>query len=40
MSLRDRAEALALLDPLTELPNRRAMLEWLSAETSASPRPA
>jgi diguanylate cyclase (GGDEF)-like protein len=27
------AEALALLDPLTDLPNRRAMLEWLTAET-------
>jgi diguanylate cyclase (GGDEF)-like protein len=33
VSLRNRAEALALLDPLTELPNRRAMLDWLSAET-------
>jgi diguanylate cyclase (GGDEF)-like protein len=33
VSLRERAEALALLDPLTELPNRRAMLDWLSAET-------
>jgi diguanylate cyclase (GGDEF)-like protein len=32
-SLRERAEALALLDPLTELPNRRAMLDWLRAET-------
>jgi diguanylate cyclase (GGDEF)-like protein len=33
VELRERAEALALLDPLTELPNRRAMLEWLSSET-------
>jgi diguanylate cyclase (GGDEF)-like protein len=33
VSLRERAEALALLDPLTDLPNRRAMLEWLAAET-------
>ena len=33
VGLREHAEALALLDPLTELPNRRAMLEWLSAET-------
>jgi diguanylate cyclase (GGDEF)-like protein len=33
VSLREHAEALALLDPLTELPNRRAMLEWLSTET-------
>ena len=32
VSLRERAEALALLDPLTELPNRRAMVEWLAAE--------
>jgi diguanylate cyclase (GGDEF)-like protein len=33
VELRQQAETLALLDPLTELPNRRAMLEWLSAET-------
>jgi diguanylate cyclase (GGDEF)-like protein len=33
VGLREHAEALALLDPLTDLPNRRAMLEWLSAET-------
>ena len=32
VSLREHAEALAQLDPLTELPNRRAMLEWLAAE--------
>jgi len=33
VDLRERAEKLALLDPLTDLPNRRAMLDWLSAET-------
>jgi diguanylate cyclase (GGDEF)-like protein len=33
VSLRERAEALALLDPLTALPNRRAMIDWLTAET-------
>ena len=33
VGLREHAEALALLDPLTDLPNRRAMLDWLSAET-------
>jgi diguanylate cyclase (GGDEF)-like protein len=33
VELREQAEALALLDPLTELPNRRAMLEWLGVET-------
>ena len=33
VELRERAEALALLDPLTEVPNRRAMLDWLTAET-------
>jgi diguanylate cyclase (GGDEF)-like protein len=32
VSLREQAEALALLDPLTELPNRRAMVDWLEAE--------
>jgi diguanylate cyclase (GGDEF)-like protein len=32
VSLRERAEALALLDPLTNLPNRRAMIDWLTAE--------
>src|SRR3954452_14483299 len=36
VELRDRAEALALLDPLTEVPNRRAMLDWLTAETERS----
>jgi diguanylate cyclase (GGDEF)-like protein len=33
VGLREQAERLALLDPLTELANRRAMLEWLTAET-------
>jgi diguanylate cyclase (GGDEF)-like protein len=33
VELRERAEALAHLDPLTELPNRRAMIDWLTAET-------
>jgi diguanylate cyclase (GGDEF)-like protein len=33
VSLRERAEALALLDHLTGLPNRRAMVDWLAAET-------
>jgi diguanylate cyclase (GGDEF)-like protein len=32
VSLREHAEALALLDPLTDLPNRRAMVEWLGRE--------
>jgi diguanylate cyclase (GGDEF)-like protein len=32
VSLREHAEAVALLDPLTELPNRRAILEWLDTE--------
>ena len=32
VSLREHAEALAQLDPLTELPNRRAILDWLAAE--------
>jgi diguanylate cyclase (GGDEF)-like protein len=34
VELRERAETLALLDPLTDLPNRRAMVEWLTAETA------
>jgi diguanylate cyclase (GGDEF)-like protein len=38
VSLREHAEALALLDPLTELPNRRAMLDWLSEETERESR--
>jgi diguanylate cyclase (GGDEF)-like protein len=33
VALREEAEALALLDPLTDLPNRRAMLDWLRTET-------
>ena len=33
VELRERAERLALLDPLTDLPNRRAMIDWLTAET-------
>lgn len=32
VGLREHAEALALLDPLTELANRRAMVEWLGSE--------
>ncbi|HMJ95601.1 MAG TPA: GGDEF domain-containing protein [Thermoleophilaceae bacterium] len=32
VSLREQAEALALLDALTELPNRRAMVDWLGTE--------
>jgi diguanylate cyclase (GGDEF)-like protein len=32
VSLREQAQALALLDPLTELANRRAMVDWLNAE--------
>jgi diguanylate cyclase (GGDEF)-like protein len=35
VELRERAEALALLDPLTELPNRRAMIDWLTVEMQA-----
>jgi diguanylate cyclase (GGDEF)-like protein len=38
VELRERAEALALLDPLTDLPNRRAMLEWLERETDNGTR--
>jgi diguanylate cyclase (GGDEF)-like protein len=34
VELREQAEALALLDPLTDLPNRRAMIDWLGAETA------
>jgi diguanylate cyclase (GGDEF)-like protein len=33
VELRERAEALALLDPLTELGNRRALIDWLTAAT-------
>jgi diguanylate cyclase (GGDEF)-like protein len=33
VELRERAETLAKLDPLTELSNRRALIDWLTAET-------
>jgi diguanylate cyclase (GGDEF)-like protein len=32
VELRERAEVLALRDPLTELPNRRALVDWLAGE--------
>jgi diguanylate cyclase (GGDEF)-like protein len=35
VDLRERAHRLALIDPLTELPNRRAMLDWLEAHMGA-----
>jgi diguanylate cyclase (GGDEF)-like protein len=35
VDLRERAQRLALIDPLTELPNRRAMLDWLAAHMGA-----
>ena len=35
VDLRERARSLALCDPLTELPNRRAMLDWLGAHMHA-----
>ena len=38
-SCASRREALALLDPLTELPNRRAMIDWLTAATGSASRP-
>jgi diguanylate cyclase (GGDEF)-like protein len=38
VDLRERAHSLALIDPLTELPNRRAMLDWLSAYMEAGER--
>jgi diguanylate cyclase (GGDEF)-like protein len=34
---RERARSLALIDPLTELPNRRAMLDWLDAHMGDGP---
>jgi hypothetical protein len=40
VELRERAEALALLDPLTELPNRRAMIDCSRSRSRASRRPA
>jgi diguanylate cyclase (GGDEF)-like protein len=33
VDLRERARSLSLQDPLTELPNRRALLEWLEHHT-------
>lgn len=36
VSLREQARTLSLCDPLTDLPNRRAMLEWLSEHTAGS----
>jgi diguanylate cyclase (GGDEF)-like protein len=35
VALREQARMLSLRDPLTELPNRRAMLEWLDARMGA-----
>jgi diguanylate cyclase (GGDEF)-like protein len=35
VDLRERAHRLAHIDPLTELPNRRAMLDWLEAHMDA-----
>jgi diguanylate cyclase (GGDEF)-like protein len=35
VDLRERAHSLALIDPLTELPNRRAMIDWLGAHMEA-----
>jgi diguanylate cyclase (GGDEF)-like protein len=35
VDLRERAHELALIDPLTELPNRRALLDWLSTHMDA-----
>jgi diguanylate cyclase (GGDEF)-like protein len=35
VDLRERAHMLAHIDPLTELPNRRAMLDWLGAQMEA-----
>jgi diguanylate cyclase (GGDEF)-like protein len=35
VDLRERAHKLAHIDPLTELPNRRAMLDWLAAHMEA-----
>jgi diguanylate cyclase (GGDEF)-like protein len=36
VGLRKQAQMLSLCDPLTELPNRRAMIQWLSEQTSRS----
>ena len=38
VKLRERAHMLAHIDPLTELPNRRAMLDWLGAHMEAGRR--
>jgi diguanylate cyclase (GGDEF)-like protein len=38
VDLRERAHRLAHIDPLTELPNRRAMLDWLEAHMEAGER--
>jgi diguanylate cyclase (GGDEF)-like protein len=38
VELRERAHSLALIDPLTELANRRAMLDWLVARMEAGER--
>ncbi|MGH2713979.1 MAG: GGDEF domain-containing protein [Thermoleophilaceae bacterium] len=35
VDLRERAHSLALMDTLTELPNRRAMLDWLESHMGA-----
>jgi diguanylate cyclase (GGDEF)-like protein len=35
VALREQARTLSLCDPLTELPNRRAMLDWLEAHMDA-----
>lgn len=36
VALREQARSLSLRDPLTELPNRRAMLEWLREQKGRS----
>jgi diguanylate cyclase (GGDEF)-like protein len=36
LRLREQARALSLRDPLTELPNRRALLEWLRERTDGA----
>jgi len=38
VDLREQARSLALRDPLTDLPNRRAMLEWLRRHTEREAR--
>ena len=39
IALREQARTLSLCDPLTELANRRAMLDWLAEHTSHPPSP-